>query len=263
MSPGYKQQNNTKGSWRPEVINWRALSVALLAALTWVVVAFFSVPPIIEDAYVGRSHPALNALIRGRGELPLDHYNNLWWSYAVRFGIALFFASYGIVFALPRLIECVRSSRVGGMKPHRVLVSYAVIGIVAGGQLLCIVLAIELWPFSHYPMYSTIERTDTVSLFEVYGVDANGREHHMMRPNFFRPFDPSRLSVALKKKAAEGRLEDAAAALFEHWSRFGKEFTEFDLLAVRVYRCEWLVSASVDNVHQPARELLAEYRNVP
>src|SRR5689334_13150752 len=106
------------------MIHLRAFSVGLLAVLIWVVVAFVYVPSIIEGAYAGRSHPALNAIIRGRGELPLNHYNSLWRSYALKFGVALFFASYGIVIVLPRLVECVRCCRFKGMKPHRVLVSY-------------------------------------------------------------------------------------------------------------------------------------------
>lgn len=53
-------------------------AVYSLPAAAWVIFARRIVPPLIRDAYHGRSLPALNRVFRGRIPHPLGHYYDLW-----------------------------------------------------------------------------------------------------------------------------------------------------------------------------------------
>ncbi len=93
---------------------WPRLLVSLYGALaaTWLALAHWAVPPIVDAAYHGRSLEPLNRVFRARQPHPLDHYFHLWddFAAAVLIAGALHLAFVLLVRRLDRHIEASRET---------------------------------------------------------------------------------------------------------------------------------------------------------
>ena len=75
-------------------------AVVAACVLAWIGLATLVVPALIESAYRGESLPAINAIIEGRGAFPVDHYLQLWNTFAWQFtGYVLVYLSVGVLIA--------------------------------------------------------------------------------------------------------------------------------------------------------------------
>lgn len=72
------------------------LSSCILVA--WIICAWILVPTIIESAYHGKAHPALNSLIEGQHVHSLDHYLEVWYRVGLSIPFLIFYqACLGIL----------------------------------------------------------------------------------------------------------------------------------------------------------------------
>src|SRR5579872_1933913 len=96
-----------------------------------------------------------------------------------------------------------------------------VFAALIGGSVYDIVTDQEHWPFSQYPMFSTLWRTSTFSWLRLFGVDATGREFPLSSNKYITPFDQSRLPKALRQimERPNGR-RDLQVALSDCLARY-------------------------------------------
>jgi predicted DCC family thiol-disulfide oxidoreductase YuxK len=73
-------------------VRWRMVWLSSLfgaALTTWLIVSTLAVPTLIEQVYRGQSWPALNRLIAGQSELPLEFYLQRWNVITIEVAIAI------------------------------------------------------------------------------------------------------------------------------------------------------------------------------
>lgn len=152
------------------------------------------------------------------------------------------------------------------MSKRRLLFVHALLGCLVGGHLYDIATDQEHWPFSQYPMFSTVDESRTHRTLRLFGVTA-GTELPLLSPAYLHPFDQCRLSTALLRisdRTAVGR--DLDEALFDVWHRYEERRTAGRhggpaLTAVRLYSLEWHLDANATNARTPeTRQVVAEFR---
>lgn len=140
----------------------------------------------------------------------------------------------------------------------------ALIALVIGGSLMCIVLDRELWPFSNYPMFSELAR-GRHHVARLYGV-VGGVEVPLLDHAYWYPLDASRVARAVQRLALTGpSTEPAVAALRDLAARYEERRVHGAhagprLSGLRAYGLTWNVrSGAVNRAGPDARLLLAEY----
>lgn len=142
--------------------------------------------------------------------------------------------------------------------------AYALAAIVIGGSAYDIVRDQEHWPFSQYPMFSTVERSRTFESLRLFGVMADGRsEVPLLAHDYLEPLDQCRLSTSLSWIArmpdGPAMLEDIVRRSFRRYEarRARGEHDGPELAAVRLYRCRWNLRHDASNSETPDfRELV-------
>lgn len=132
----------------------------------------------------------------------------------------------------------------------------------------------EYWPFSQYPMFSSVAPGYSLSGLQLYGVarEAPHREIPLRASDYIEPFDQARLSVALdrigSRRNPERRqklLDDALLDCLERYEKFRLDGRHDGppIRGVKLYRAEWRLDAAVGDVNRPDhRELVAEVGQV-
>lgn len=141
------------------------------------------------------------------------------------------------------------------------------LGCLVAGSLHDIVRDQEHWPFSQYPMFSGIWRETSFSWYRLVGVEPDGGEMILDDSRYIRPFDQSRMHLALVRLAhgddAERRVTAAVANALERYER-QRAIGQHDgpaLRAMRLYLFEWRLDPDARNVDTPdRRQLIAEVR---
>ena len=87
------------------------------------------------------------------------------------------------------------------MSTRRLLVAHCIILFVIGGSLYDIGTRQEHWPFSNYPMFSTVHRQPTLTWLRLFGVTDDNREVPLLSYNELWPLDQSRLPLGLRRVA--------------------------------------------------------------
>src|SRR5262249_4823111 len=98
---------------------------------------------------------------------------------------------------------------------RRRMVNAFVIFVIAG-SLYDVVRDQEHWPFSQYPMFSGVWRDTPSSWYRLVGIDDNGREFILDHSRFLRPFDPSRLHLALVQVARRADADRSLRSAMEN-----------------------------------------------
>ena len=152
------------------------------------------------------------------------------------------------------------------MTAGRLRLANAVIVATLLGSLAAAVGFVELWPFSPYGMYSTIEDGEWVERFAVYGVGGDPpREIELSSLAFLAPLDPGRLRSGLVRLSLqadpEPRYRAVLADLLRRYERRRRagEHSGPAVHSMRLYRVAWeRTDASLSNLDRPdVRELLA------
>jgi hypothetical protein len=149
---------------------------------------------------------------------------------------------------------------------RRAVVHIAVVALIAGSAY-DIITDQEHWPFSQYPMFSGVWRSQTFTWLRLFGVTQDGREFPLDANRFIAPFDQSRLPKALKRILAdrdgEARMQTALADLLARYEdlRRGGRHDGPPLAALRLYELEWTIEPDAANVDRPDRRaFVAEVR---
>ena len=153
------------------------------------------------------------------------------------------------------------------------LIAHLLILCIAGGSLHAIVERRDLWPFSHYPMYSKVT-PDVFRRLVIKGVTDAG-EIDLTHGRYFRPFHPSRILVAfdriqrrsrrLRQRADDAgtplapedtalhRLRQASEYLARRYEELRAEGAHDGppLLGIRLYHYHWRLQSGAANRDRP------------
>jgi hypothetical protein len=151
------------------------------------------------------------------------------------------------------------------MTRARLIVAHLLIFGVIAGHGYDIVTRQEHWPFSNYPMFSTVHRTRVLRWFRLYGVTDDNREVAIVKYAYLWPLDQSRLPLGLRRvyrrEGNGARLREAVAdalVRYEHRREAGLHDGPH-LRSLRLYQVDWELEPYAANIDRPIdRELLVE-----
>jgi hypothetical protein len=156
------------------------------------------------------------------------------------------------------------------MSTRRLVIAHALIIFVIAGSVYDIGTRQEHWPFSNYPMFSTVHREPFLTWLRLFGVTTDNREIPLLSYNELWPLDQSRLPLGLRRFTGEPdnkpRLQGAIADVMNRYNarRAKGEINGPELRAVRLYKMGWTLEPFAANLNQPStRELLAEADATP
>jgi hypothetical protein len=142
----------------------------------------------------------------------------------------------------------------------------ALVALLMAGSLFDIVTGQEHWPFSPYPMFSSVESSRTLDSLLLVGVpaDPGAPEFPLRAAAYIAPFDQCRLNTALLR-ARSARDEGARlhAMLEDCFRRYEDQRRRGahdgpPLRAVRVYDAHWELAADAGNADAPDRTHLLD-----
>ena len=145
------------------------------------------------------------------------------------------------------------------MSPGRRLVANAVLLAILLGSAAAIVSGRELWPFSPYPMFSSVQEAVVEKLW-IRGVLADGTEIRIASHRAFHPLRLAQLTAGLQRLSGD-RLD---AALRDVLARYGIHRRAGHhggpaLAGIRIYRMTFALDADLAGRDRPlSRELVAE-----
>jgi glycosyltransferase involved in cell wall biosynthesis len=152
-----------------------------------------------------------------------------------------------------------RRARIVNMSMWRLIVAHAVILLLIAGSAYDIITGREHWPFSPYPMFSSVERSRTLDSLLLTGVaaDPNTAEIPLRDAAFILPFDQCRLNTAMQRARSSvdagarlhAMLEDCLARYEAQRLRGAHDGPP--LRAVRLYDAHWTLAAGADNANRP------------
>ena len=153
------------------------------------------------------------------------------------------------------------------MSTRRLLLAHLLIVFVLAGSAYDIGTRQEHWPFSNYPMFSTIHREPVLTWLRLFGVTADGREIPLLSYNDLWPLDQSRLPLGLRRLADQPdggqRLQAAITDVLLRYNtrRAHGEIEGPELQAIRLYKVGWTLEPFAANIDRPSsRVLMAESR---
>jgi hypothetical protein len=259
-----------------------SLAVALVTVslcLLWIAVSKYAVPPVIAKAYRGESLPVLNGLITSQASHPLAEYFATWQKISWRLlqGLALA-GLLGVVVLQPKVQTVLwgrtepaprASSPIVPLARPRILMIDMLMGLLILGSLFNIVMDVEHWPFSNYPMYSFEEKSRSLTKFRLYGVTQEQplQEFPLIQFQYTQPFDNSRLNYAFasiylyKYPGRERDLHDAVQNCFQRYEALRQAGRHHGppLQAMRLYQVYWVLDPWARNVDRPdSEELVVE-----
>ncbi len=151
------------------------------------------------------------------------------------------------------------------MSTRRLLIAHLLILFVLAGSAYDIATRQEHWPFSNYPMFSTVHREPVLTWLRLFGVTADGREVPLLSYNDLWPFDQSRLPLGLRRMADQpggaARLQGAIGDVLDRYNarRAEGEINGPAFQAIRLYKVGWTLEPFAANLDNPAtRVLMAE-----
>lgn len=250
---------------------------ATLAAVTmslavWWMTSRLLVPAIITAGYEGRAFSQLNALFDGRSSHPLTEYLADWQGLA-RQATWMFILLSAVLIALSipvnqRLIDRLspvphtgNRATVELLSRWRKLQIGVLMTVMLGGHAVSVVLGAELWPFSNYSMYSSLQ-SDSFSMNQLVVVDSTGAEYVLDEETHFLPFG-IRLPASLNnfRWPAPGdtvrlrRAVVAAGALYEK-QRLNAIHDGPPLSRIRLYTWTWKLEPAPERGAKPESSTL-------
>jgi hypothetical protein len=152
-----------------------------------------------------------------------------------------------------------------GMSIGRLVMAHLLILGIVGSSLYDIATEQEHFPFSNYPMFSTVHRAPVLRWYRLFGVTPDGQEVALLRHSHLWPLDQSRLPLGLRRihqqLGSKARLKEALADILRRYER-RRAAGNHDgpaVRAVRLYELAWDLEPYAANLDRPAsRELIAE-----
>jgi len=148
---------------------------------------------------------------------------------------------------------------------RQILIHLLIAGVIAG-SLYDIVTSQEHWPFSDYPMFSTIHRKSTLdNWYRVFGVTPDGQERAILRYSELWPLDQSRLPLGIRRidqsAGSETRVRAALEDILRRYEarRAAGRHRGPPLKAIRLYSVSWDLEPDAANIDRPrSKRLIAE-----
>ena len=158
-----------------------------------------------------------------------------------------------------------------GMTNRRVYLVYTIIFIITAGSVFDIVTQKEHWPFSSYPMFSSVKRNYSLNWWMLFGVTKTDptSEIPLTDPKYIQPLRDIHIQLVLSKKRKpenmtyEHYLEEALRHILSRYEvlRIAGEHNGPELSGIRLYRYEWKLNPMIHAVEKPdVRELILEVR---
>jgi hypothetical protein len=152
------------------------------------------------------------------------------------------------------------------MTHRRSAVVHLLITGVLAGSLYDIIKSQEHWPFSDYPMFSTVHRTHVLdNWYRVFGITREGREVPILAYPELWPLDQSRLPLGIRRLAQEpgndARVQAALADILRRYEerRIAGRHDGPAFEGLKLYRLGWDLEANGANLDRPrSRVLVAE-----
>jgi len=200
-----------RGTERLQSVSARVATWTLAVATAWSVVAQAVTPWVVRAVHGGRGPQLLQDFVAREIENP-EGFLSRWAGYG--WSVTYLVLGLGTILAMAtnqrfqHWVEA-RHGRAGDIDlphvlgPRRARIVLVAIGIGLGGSLLSMLTAVEVWPFSPYRMYATIQG-DSLTLPRLYGATGSG-EVDLRRVEDTPPFDVSRFQWALRRLMASGR----------------------------------------------------------
>lgn len=124
------------------------------------------------------------------------------------------------------------------MSPIRVLLVKIVLIVLIVGHLAVQIYQNEWWPFSRYPMYSTVFEPKVFEFLKVVAVRENGEEWTIPIYRYFRPFMDNNLMQSFDRHESLQKKTEMLRALYFWYVR--STAVEKPLIAgLRLYRYEY------------------------
>lgn len=115
------------------------------------------------------------------------------------------------------------------------------------GHLAAVALQREVWPFSHYPMYSRLQTDWTFESHRLYGVLEGGEEVPLDADSAFPPYGAYEVSEVLAKAASDReRLGRELRSFFAWYERRAAAQGGPRLRRLRAYRVRYSLSKDLD-----------------
>ena len=157
-----------------------------------------------------------------------------------------------------------------GITPLRLALVHLGLFVILAGSLFDIATGREHWPFSPYPMFSSIEMEQVEEKVRLYGVPlADNNEGDAVASSEFplldaaalQPFDQARLSIGLRKLQRREGNADLRIAMNEALARYealrqAGQHEGPPLRAVRLYELSWTLDPLARNVAMPDERTL-------
>lgn len=243
----------------------RILVITSLIVVAWVLFSCLAAPSMVSAIYRGEG-PAFLAL-RGANSNPLEFYLRKWMTLATTVGSVLLIV--GILVSFPAVRSWI-SGPASWTPPNlsrskRLVVNGAVLSIIGIG-LLQVLLGRDDYPFSSYPMYSSVRREFSQKEMRLFGVTEQGHEIHLATRQQLYPFAQDRMKMALKRMDSRADAgKDILSTLEYVFQTYERRRVEGDhggilLTSVRLYEMEWDLLADASNISTPrTKRLVSEY----
>jgi hypothetical protein len=148
------------------------------------------------------------------------------------------------------------------MTRRKPILVYSLFAVLVGGQLVAIITAQELWPFSPYPMYAESPQTQAYRVIRLVGVTVPRSGKPSREVSLDAAWVRNDLARLSRRVQPHKELTRAMGSYLRKygWRRPGDPKSKPQTLrALRVYEQHWDVSEAAENAKKPDRvRLLAE-----
>ena len=244
------------------------ITALLIMAAVWVIFAYSLTPALIRSAYRGESLSIFNRMITGQSHHALAEYLTRWSQLVTKLSMGLGVVGGYVLFAVIAWTRetTVKPGKLAGtvtMSRPRLLVVYLLGAVILGGLVSDLVRDTEHWPFSMFPMYSEVDRSNTLSMLRLYGVVQRSPsiEIQLDKNIYLQPFDNTRVADALGNALQKNRVDEGVNDCLKRYEalRIAGRHDGPPLVAMRLYRVTWTVNDTGSNIDRPDRkELLSE-----
>lgn len=130
------------------------------------------------------------------------------------------------------------------MSPTRALLVKLVLAVLIVGHLVVQVYQREWWPFSRYPMYSTVFEPKVFKFLKVIAIKENGDEWAIPIYRYFRPFMDNNLMQSFDRHEDLQKRAEMLRALFAWYGR-STIINKPPIIGLRLYQYEYNFEALV------------------
>ncbi len=157
------------------------------------------------------------------------------------------------------------NSYLENISPVRRFTILAVIGLVIGGSLFCILMDGEAWPFSQYPMYSK-PREPLHSVIKIFGQTESG-DVDLSDTQYWAPLTFGHFNVGMRRiqkmPDKDARCSAALSFLLPHYEKIRRQGKHAGppIHGLKLFRNTYRMRPDLANRNQPEQEeLLCEIR---